>query len=326
LLVAANVSGAKISVDGRSEPIWVTPYTISDLSVGSHQVVVSKEGYDDYQQSVTIEGGRTNSVTASLAERPAEVPSPPPAEKPPSAKGKPPTKPSEVPGAVPLPSSGGGRPGTSKTGQLQVRANVSGARISVDGRSEANWVAPYTIDLNAGTHQVVVSKDGYDDYQQSVTIEGGKAYQVSAPLSEASGEVAFETTPPGLEVLIDGKSIGVGPARATLRAGTHTYSVTRAGWQPAVGTVQVESGRMKIVRVNMSGGETAEIVSVNTIPAGATVTADGRQIDGQTPTSFRLTPGRHTLVISLSGFRSVQQVIEVKAGQSKEVDVPMTRQ
>ena len=50
LLVAANVSGAKISVDGRSEPNWVTPYTISDLSVGSHQVVVSKEGYDNYQQ------------------------------------------------------------------------------------------------------------------------------------------------------------------------------------------------------------------------------------------------------------------------------------
>jgi predicted Ser/Thr protein kinase len=327
LLVAANVPGAKISVDGRSEPVWLTPYTISELSVGSHQVVVSKEGYDDYQQTVTIEGGKINSFNATLAARPPEAPPQTAVEEHAAVKENPAKKEVEAPRAIPVTRGGVGRSGVSKTGQLRVTANVPGARISVDGGSNADWVAPYTIsELSVGTHQVVVSKEGYDDYQQSVTIEAGKTYLVSAPLSEASGEVAFETTPTGLEVLIDGKSIGVGPTRATLSAGTHTYSVTRAGWQPAVGTVDIESGRMKIIRVNMSGGEATEIVDVKTIPSGATVTADGKQIGGQTPTSFRLTVGRHTLVISHSGCRSVQQVIEVKAGQPNEVHVPMTCQ
>ena len=330
LLVTANVSGAKISVDGQSGPNWVTPYTISDLSVGSHQVVVSKEGYDDYQQAVTIEGGKTNSFNASLPERASELPGKTPAEESAAAKVKPSTKESKPPGAIPLPSAGGGRPSAApKTGQLQVTANVSGAKISVDGSSESNWVTPYssTIDRPAGTHQVVVSKEGYEDYLQSVTIEGGKTSTVNAHLSVASGEVEVVTKPPGLEVLIDEKSIGLSPARAPVVAGKHSYSVTRAGWQPYEGTVTVESGQVKIVRVTMSGGAEAAtgIVDVRTTPGSATVSADGNP-EGLTPTSFRLSPGRHTLIISLSGYRSVQQVIEVKAGELNEVHVPMTRQ
>ena len=313
LLVAANVSGAKISVDGRSDPIWVTPYTISDLSVGSHQVVVSKEGYDNYQQVVTIEGGKTNSFNVSLAAQAPETPPQTPAEEPAVAKVKPPKS---VPtGAAP------------KIGQLLVTANVSGAKIFIDGSSEPNWITPSTIGLAAGTHQVVVSKEGYDDYQQSVTIEGGKPFTVNARLSGARGEIEVVTKPPGVEVLIDGKSIGPSPAHTAVFAGSHSIRVTRPGAAPYEKTVTVESGQLKLVTVTMPGEAEATIgiVGVRTIPSGATVLADGNPVEGLTPTSFRLTPGRHTLLISLSGFRSVQQVIEVKAdGPNPPVDVRMS--
>src|SRR5208337_4171976 len=148
--------------------------------------VVSKEGYDDYQQSVTIEPGKPFTVNASLPARAEPSPQTPAME---AAVAK--VKPSKsVPtGAV------------TRIGQLLVTANVSGATISVDGRSEPNWITPYssTIDLPAGTHQVVVSKEGYEDSQRSVTIEAGKTSTVNAPLSGASGEVMVVTLPPGLE-------------------------------------------------------------------------------------------------------------------------------
>src|SRR5208337_4190083 len=133
LLVTANVSGATISVDGQSGPNWVTPYTISDLSVGSHQVMVSKEGYDNYQQFVTIEGGKTNSLTASLAAHQVETPPQP------SATAKVNSAKVEAPGAGLVPRGVSRGPNVApKIGQLQVTANVSGARISVDGSSEPN--------------------------------------------------------------------------------------------------------------------------------------------------------------------------------------------
>jgi serine/threonine-protein kinase len=316
LLVAANVSGAKISVDGRSEPNWVTPYTITDLSVGSHQVVVSKEGYDNYQQSVTIEGGKPFTVNASLPAR-AEPPPQTPAIEPAAAKVEPPKKESVPTGPIP------------KTGQLLVTANVSGAKISVDGRSEPDWITPYssTIGLAAGTHQLVVSKEGYDDYQQSVTIQGGKTSTVNVPLSVGRGEVTIVTTTPGLDVLIDGKLIGPSPARASVVAGSHRYVVRRPGAAPYENTFKITSGAILDVRVNL-GGEAAGtgIVEVHTIPLGATVFADGNRIESQTPASFSLPTGRHTLVISLSGYKSVTQVIEVKADEPVKVAVPMPRQ
>ena len=282
LHVESNVPGARISVDGQSGPDWVTPCTIPDLSAGSHQVVVSKEGYDNYQQAVTIEGGKTNSVNASL---PAQAPEPPSktlAEKPAAGKGMPSTKESRTsglipvrspggggPGTTPLPSASGGGPGatplpsarggglgaTPEMGHLLVTANVAGAKISLDGSSEPDWVTPYSSTINrpAGTHQVVVSKEGYGDYQQSVTIEGGKTATVNAQLSEASGEVLVITTPPGLEVLIDGKLIGPSPVRVTVAAGSHKYTVRRQGWEPYEGTFTVSSGARATVRVNMGG-------------------------------------------------------------------------
>src|SRR5208337_3018708 len=185
LLVTANVSGATISVDGQSGPNWVTPYTISDLSVGSHQVMVSKEGYDNYQQSVTIEGGKTNSLTASLVARPPEPSPQTPARESAAANAKLSKAESEPTGTIPVPHGGSRASNVApKIGQLLVTANVSGAKISVDGSSEPNWITPYSsrIDLPAGTHQVMISKEGYDDIQRSVTIEGGKSFTVNAHL------------------------------------------------------------------------------------------------------------------------------------------------
>jgi hypothetical protein len=330
LQVESNIPGATISVDGQIEPNCVTPCTISDLSVGSHQVVISKEGYDNYPQAVTIEDGKTNSLTASLAPQQPETPPQTPAEEPAVAKTKLSTQVRETTVGIP-PLGGGGRPGAApKTGQLQVTANVSGAKISVDGSSEPNWVTPYssTIVIAAGTHQVVVSKEGYDDYQQSVTIEGGKPCRVNARLSVGSGEVEVATKPPGFEVLIDGRSIGPSPAHASVSAGKHAYTILRPGAAPYENTVSVESGKVKLVTVTMSGGPAGpatEIVTVNTIPPGATVSADGNPPLGQTPTSFPLTAGQHKLVISYSG-RSVERVIEVRIGEPVEVRVDMRHQ
>jgi predicted Ser/Thr protein kinase len=330
LYVESNIPGARISVDGQSGPNWVTPYTIPDLSPGAHQVLVSKEGYDNFQQAVTIEGGKTNSVTASLLAQTPEGPSKTLAEKPAAGKGKPSARLGEAPGAIPLPSPRvGGAGATAKMGQLLVTANVSGAKISVDGSSQPDWVTPLssTIELAAGTHQVAVSKEGYDAYQQSVTIEGGRTRSLNASLSAPTGEVAVMTTPPGLDVSIDDKLIGPSPAHTTVVAGKHKCTVTRAGWTPVEKTFTVGSGVLTTIRVTL-GGEVAAtgIVAVKTIPPGATVWADGNRIESQTPTSFRLTAGRHTLVISLSGFRPVQRVIEVTADGNVDVDVPLPRQ
>jgi predicted Ser/Thr protein kinase len=210
-----------------------------------------------------------NSASAGLPARAPQSPSKAQAEKPAADRGKPSSKPSEAPAAIPppspasgghsassLPAAGGGGAGAApKTGQLLVTANVPGAKISVDGSSDPNWVTPYSsaIERSAGTHQVVISKEGYDDYSQFVSLEGGKTITVNAQLVEAKGDVVIMTTPPGLEVSIDGKVMGPSPVRVTLPVGNHKYTVKRAGWEPFEGSFAAKSGAVITVKVNMGG-------------------------------------------------------------------------
>jgi serine/threonine-protein kinase len=329
LYVESNIPGARISVDGQSEPSWLTPYTIPDLPPGSHQVLVSKEGYANYQQAVSIEGGKTNSVTAGLlAQQAPEGASKLPAEHTAAAgnKGKTSAKAAGTSGVIAVrPPSGGGASATPKMGQLMVTANISGAKISVDGRSDPDWVTPCTITLAAGTHQVVASKEGYDDYLQSVTIEGGKSKSLNASLSAPTGEVAVVTTPPGLDVLIDDKPIGPSPAHASVVAGQHKCTIKGGGFTPIEKAFKVGSGVMTTVRVTLVGAAATGTVVVHTAPLGATVSADGAVV-GRTPTSFKLSAGRHDLVISLSGYKTAIQVVEVTANGTVPLNIQLTRQ
>ncbi len=214
-----------------------------------------------------------------------------------------------------------------KTGQLIVLANVNGARISIDGRSDAGWLTPYTLpDLPAGAHTVMISMNGYDNFQQSVTIEGGQATKVEATLSTGRAELDVITVPAGVEVLVDGKSYGLSPARAILDAGNHTYMVKPADQPPYENSFTIASGQILTKKVTLSGGLTTGVVEVRTTPPGAAVLADGSPISGQTPTSFRLPVGNHTLVISQSGYRPVQKQVAVSENNTTTVNVDLTSQ
>ena len=135
-------------------------------------------------------------------------------------------------------------------GQLIVNSNVPGAKFTVDGNSDPAWLTPTTISQPPGTHRVVLSKAGYADYEATVDLEAGRTANVNAQLSEEVGEVVVSTTPSGLEVFVDGKSLGPSPAHVTVPVGSHKYVVKREGREVYEGTVNVRNGAIMTVRVN----------------------------------------------------------------------------
>jgi general secretion pathway protein A len=73
LSISSNVPGARIAVDGRSSPDWVTPYVFTGVSAGVHQVVVSKDGYEGASGRIEVEEGRTASFRAQLTSGGGEI-------------------------------------------------------------------------------------------------------------------------------------------------------------------------------------------------------------------------------------------------------------
>ncbi len=231
------------------------------------------------------------------------------------------------PGGIPMPTAGERTTGPSKVGQLIVTANVPGARISIDGRSDPGWLTNHTFpDLPAGAHQIVISKDGYDEVQRGVIVEGGRTAAVNAELTAPGGEINIVTSPPGADVYIDGRAYGASPVKATVAVGQHAYTIKRPGMEPFESTFNMKNGAIMTKKVDLGGGPVAPtgIVEVRTIPSGATILADGAPVGSQTPTSFRLPAGRHTLTITLSGYPPARREVDVPANDSVGINVRLS--
>jgi len=58
--------GAKVQVDGWTEPTWVTPFQASNLGAGNHTVVFSKPGYLSETRTVAITVGKSLPLSVQL--------------------------------------------------------------------------------------------------------------------------------------------------------------------------------------------------------------------------------------------------------------------
>jgi hypothetical protein len=65
LVVQSSVRGARISINGREDPSWVTPHMFS-LAAGTYIVSVSLQGYSAWTQRVHVDEGRDKWLAAEL--------------------------------------------------------------------------------------------------------------------------------------------------------------------------------------------------------------------------------------------------------------------
>jgi type II secretory pathway predicted ATPase ExeA len=113
-------------------------------------------------------------------------------------------------------------------GNLIVQSSVSGARISIDGRSQSRWVTPHLFSLAAGTYAVSVSKAGYVPWTRRLKVDEGQKNWTMADLKsfdQGGGIFTVDTEPAGMQVFIDGKSYGASRVETVLSAGWHECSV-----------------------------------------------------------------------------------------------------
>jgi len=66
-LIDSIPQGAQFQVDGRSDPSWVTPFTVTALGPGKHIISASKSGYSSEIRSVDIAAGGKTSLTLHLS-------------------------------------------------------------------------------------------------------------------------------------------------------------------------------------------------------------------------------------------------------------------
>ncbi len=286
IAVTSSPAGAAITLDSTGTG-QVTPYTFTSQTPGPHTVDVSLAGYQTASHSVTVSAGTTVSSHFTLV------------------------------------------PVSPTTGSITVTSSPAGAAITLDSTGTGQ-VTPYTFaSQTPGPHTVDVSLAGYQTASQTVTVSAGttvSSHFTLVPVSPTTGSLYITSSPTGATVTIDGTEDGTTPVTVLgLSPGSHSVTLSLTGYQTASQTVTVSAGttvssHFTLVPVSPTTGS----LYITSSPTGATVTIDG-MVDGTTPVAvLGLSPGSHSVTLSMVGYQTYSGSATVTASEETPVNVVLT--
>jgi hypothetical protein len=149
--------------------------------------------------------------------------------------------------------------------------------------------------LSNGPHVVKAVLDGYATVERTVETTGGSVRTEEFVLSDARGRLEIRTSPPGVQVFVDGHARGVtkpsGEGSRTssvlevpaLADGVHTVVLKRAGYGEVVRRAEVKAKAATVLEIRMKRVFTpdVEVKTVTGPQRGVLVsqTAAGIQIE-----------------------------------------------
>jgi TonB family protein len=213
------------------------------------------------------------------------------------------------------------------TGLLRVATQPPGASVTVDG--EPRGATPLELaDLGLGAHDVRVELRGYAAGAQRVilTAEAPQA-EVNLTLSRSappSGMAELHSSPAGALVRIDGIVVGQTPLRQPLKVGGHAVEMTRDGFEPWTGHLDVVArgtGRVDaVLRPLVRATPTPEPVDLARIYAPADVDTQPRRLAGGSAPypdkAPRLRPGRDVTVAGTFVVTEDGEITDVRITES----------
>lgn len=135
-------------------------------------------------------------------------------------------------------------------------------------------------------------------------------------------EVSVRSEPPGATAMLDNSPESSCQTPCVLHAlpGRHSVSVALAGFQPERRDIQVSANAVDLPGINMrvAGG----ILMLSSVPPGAAILVNERQVSQTTPAQLNLAPGTYTISVEKDGKRK-SETVEIRNGGTRYLRVPM---
>lgn len=211
---------------------------------------------------------------------------------------------------------------SSLLGELQVRTDPAGVRVTVDGHEYGR--SPLTVEgLAPGTHAVLLEND-LGSFTQEVRIEAGTTASLVVPMTTPrnaplSGWISV-TAPVELQLYEDGRLLGSSQSdRIMVSVGRHQLEMVNetVGYRDTQ-VVTVAPGRVAMIKPAWPTGS----MSLNAVP-WAEVWVDGQQV-GETPLgNVALPVGTHDVLFRHPelGEKRVRAVVTMGAPAKVSVDL-----
>jgi formylglycine-generating enzyme required for sulfatase activity len=164
-----------------------------------------------------------------------------------------------------------------------------------------------------GRYVLEVEAAGFAPARLPAEVASGSSQRFVVALERLPGVVAFDTGGIEATLTVDGLPAGKLPGEVELRAGTRELAIAAPHYAEERLRFEVAGGgERQALKVTLK--PVFARVSVASVPAGATVWVDDREL-GTTPLETELDAGRYTLSLVHPDFRRFESPITVVAGQ-----------
>jgi formylglycine-generating enzyme required for sulfatase activity len=196
-----------------------------------------------------------------------------------------------------------------------------GAVVSVGGKPVGN--TPLTIELPEGTYQLQIRAEGFKTWQTPLAVAPNQPQSIKdIRLQAVDGTLALQTRPSGANIIIDEKFVGKTPLKIKLSANTdHEIRISKAGYENVSRRVQVATGKMKKVAVDLK--PIMGIIRFAVEPVDAQLVLDGKN-QGKVPRELKLVAVSHQLEIIKKGYKPYQTRITPRPGFPQEIKIVLS--
>ncbi|MBP2134475.1 hypothetical protein J2128_002441 [Methanomicrobium sp. W14] len=218
--VTSNPSGAYVAMNGNI--VGKTPYVITGLSSGDHEIEVSKNGYYNYKKTVNVVQGTQISVYAVLDPILAN---------------------NEI---------------LVKSNPSGAKIYLDGVYV---GETMDKVYYPVE-NVADGSHKITLTLEGYSDYTTSVVMSGTsvKVYaEMSAGSSSGTGLLSVSSNPSGAMIYLDDGYQGVTTpyTLSGISPGEHTVMLRLSGYQDTYSKITVYAGQTSTLKMGLSSSSQA---------------------------------------------------------------------
>ncbi len=215
-------------------------------------------------------------------------------------------------------------PSLSNSGNLEIMYCPSGASVYLDGTYKGlTGSNSMTITgLTPGSHTVRITKTGYNDYFTPITVVAGMTSWVEPYLMPGtnSGSLYLYSYPQGATIYLDGINQGTTGKTLILSFGSHIIRLTKEGYQDYFETFE-QTYDQKTITAFLTPSSTSNFgrSDITSNPSGANIYIDGYYAGITPKTMDGLTPGSHTVRVTLPKYHDYTTTTTIFAGQSSSV-------
>lgn len=132
------------------------------------------------------------------------------------------------------------------------------------------------------------------------------------PADTATGTLIVTSRPPGAQLLINGATAGSTPLRLEWPAGRYQYRLQLFGHVPSVDSIGIRQGKETVIDDSLFA---EPVLTVKSMPEGASVYIDSLFV-GKTPIdSIALEPGPHRVLLKREGYRNAEGILQLSQGK-----------